>query len=1367
LAFSPGGRLLAKAGRKNWLLFTEPWQTPIAVPNDPRVKALDVAWIDEKRALVAGTVRDRTCIAVLKVAGRDAGLRIVHEGPRLTTWVESGACAPSGLVAFLIAGSTVVNNACISYANDGRIVLYQLSTRLHAVRVQWEFSTDRHEFASHIKVSEDGSTILRVEWGADLDAFDRRGQRKDTLKNCCHLLHMCRPVYRHATLCVRQGPGSHERLNVYQVRDHGFQLWCSRPASWALGGSVDVARKDGALLLAVVGETTTEVFELVDYDIVKLADGDPSRRQEAARSLGARRFSPALQPLVQRLGDEAPAVQGAVVNALAEIGVPEALLPLIHALGEEPATAFRDQMLGALDRFDRALLVNVVTDCLGRVLRPYRRGAARVLENRPSIEALDLLCAAVYDVDHVVQLSAARALMERRELGAFPALLGCLADPNAEVRTAVQEALTASLDAAGLLPGPLREQLTSPLDPAEYARQVIANGPPGNFEVAELRATGEFLSGLAACIGGDRPGPEVLDVIGKLTTPRPDNPHLAPTSIGLAVALVCADALRVRGRWREAADVYLRAVGLARRLWAPRVEWRAWSAVGECREAYDDDPGALTAYRRATEIIDRLWLDVLEEDTLRHFFRDKALLYDRAAWCALRQKDPALALEFAEKAKTRYLVDLIARRQKEPQVQLQEVVRELWRHGGTPRPVRVPIGTAQAVAAGSAIIVAVEWATASAGTPTIKPERLAAYEEAVQDPSHHRLRMLSGIWRLMAYLSVVNDESSRHQLEEIYQSLRQVHRAIRTGSGVMPATERAACFARYNAAADLLHEWCRVRRDAPFSVFSEYRESWIEDVLDSRTSAKERLLLEAVLEALNSVLGHEPVHGIRGGPREKEGEGPVFLVRDAAEDLGPLDRRTAVIESALERSTQTEWRYLTRLARGEVSRFADLVDGLDGRAGVAHVQFTLTEHGTVVYLVRGRRDTTGPWDARPGLDAGECLKFFPLPDVTISYLQQLLVKDEDSWSARYRERRQAGGLEAWKGAMRRTLKELHARLVVPLEEHLAKWKWEVKRLRIVPHRALHLIPFAALYRCDSSNQPHYLIDDYDVSYAPSATLQQVCRQRAGARTARSSLTAIANPSHDLRFAVAEVEGIRALFPATDPVVPGGTQGGVADFSDLRPGSFFHLACHASYDWSRPLASALLLSDRQPLALHHLFEGTLPLSETVLATLSACETGVTDPADLADEYIGLAAGFLFAGVPCVVSSLWAVNDLASMLLMREFYRRVLDAGASPAPQADPDLPEALSLLPRAASAMQQSQNWLRRLGGRQVAELLGTPLLARVAEEVWRAEGRILYDPLPADPLKQLEMILGRPVSENRCPFEDPYYWAPFTVVGAL
>jgi CHAT domain-containing protein len=63
----------------------------------------------------------------------------------------------------------------------------------------------------------------------------------------------------------------------------------------------------------------------------------------------------------------------------------------------------------------------------------------------------------------------------------------------------------------------------------------------------------------------------------------------------------------------------------------------------------------------------------------------------------------------------------------------------------------------------------------------------------------------------------------------------------------------------------------------------------------------------------------------------------------------------------------------------------------------------------------------------------------------------------------------------------------------------------------------------------------------------------------------------------------------------------------------------------------------------------------------MVTLSACHTGVNKVFP-GDELHGLVRGFLYAGTPSVVASLWAVSDLSTAELMREMYSQ-LRAGAT--------------------------------------------------------------------------------------------------------
>ncbi len=103
-----------------------------------------------------------------------------------------------------------------------------------------------------------------------------------------------------------------------------------------------------------------------------------------------------------------------------------------------------------------------------------------------------------------------------------------------------------------------------------------------------------------------------------------------------------------------------------------------------------------------------------------------------------------------------------------------------------------------------------------------------------------------------------------------------------------------------------------------------------------------------------------------------------------------------------------------------------------------------------------------------------------------------------------------------------------------------------------------------------------------------------------------------------------------------------------------------------------MRSGDILDLEKCLTLADIFKLRLP--ECRLVTLSACETGLTDPTSTSDEYIGLPSGFIIAGSASIVSSLWSVNDFSTTLLMIQFYQNLL------------------SLPP--AKALNKAQGWLR-------------------------------------------------------------------------
>jgi CHAT domain-containing protein len=249
-------------------------------------------------------------------------------------------------------------------------------------------------------------------------------------------------------------------------------------------------------------------------------------------------------------------------------------------------------------------------------------------------------------------------------------------------------------------------------------------------------------------------------------------------------------------------------------------------------------------------------------------------------------------------------------------------------------------------------------------------------------------------------------------------------------------------------------------------------------------------------------------------------------------------------------------------------------------------------------------------------------------------------------SLRYGAARMRRHLPHLTGRAQHYLQQLYDLLLGPIEDSLGE-----RRLMIVPHRALHYLPFQALH--DGAT---YLIERREVCYAPSAVVLRHCLARPHRPLHHALLLGVEDEQTPL--VRAEVESLAPLFAeATVLLDERATLDAVREHA---PGAdVLHLACHGQFRPDNPLFSALRLTngwlsvrDAYGLDLH-----------CELLTLSACETGVSAVAP-GDELIGLARGFFSAGAPSLLLSLWTVDDEATAALMTDFYERLL-AGASPA------------------------------------------------------------------------------------------------------
>jgi CHAT domain-containing protein len=114
--------------------------------------------------------------------------------------------------------------------------------------------------------------------------------------------------------------------------------------------------------------------------------------------------------------------------------------------------------------------------------------------------------------------------------------------------------------------------------------------------------------------------------------------------------------------------------------------------------------------------------------------------------------------------------------------------------------------------------------------------------------------------------------------------------------------------------------------------------------------------------------------------------------------------------------------------------------------------------------------------------------------------------------------------------------------------------------------------------------------------------------------------------------------------------------------------YLHFATHGYLDSEHPELSAIVLSlvdeHGRPqegfLRTNEIYNLNLPAE---LVVLSACQTGLGKEIR-GEGIVGLTRGFMYAGVPRVVVSLWSVNDRATEKLMAIFYEKLLNEHLRP-------------------------------------------------------------------------------------------------------
>jgi CHAT domain-containing protein len=327
----------------------------------------------------------------------------------------------------------------------------------------------------------------------------------------------------------------------------------------------------------------------------------------------------------------------------------------------------------------------------------------------------------------------------------------------------------------------------------------------------------------------------------------------------------------------------------------------------------------------------------------------------------------------------------------------------------------------------------------------------------------------------------------------------------------------------------------------------------------------------------------------------------------------------------------------------------------------AIVAFLFTERGSAIFVLPHK---TGELSSE---------HVIYLNNFTVGSVRHLLLgSDEDQalggWLGVYSSYRQSPRnvflYNQWLDFLQQIGKDLWLNIVGPIHDRLKKFGLPSEAsVLLMPQRGLGLLPLHAAWRVEMGSV-RYFIDDWNVSYAPSGYAQAVSnnRLRDPRRQGRKCLV-VCNPTLDLPFSHEEGITVAASFQQSSILC--GNQATVRAVQNEVVGcQYIHFACHGFFDMQRPMQSGVMFASHEALKLYEII-ASVDLTCCRLVVLSACETGITQIGKAPDEHVGLAAGFLQAGSSAVVSTLWAVNDLSTKLLMERFYAHLRDmpAGAS--------------------------------------------------------------------------------------------------------
>jgi CHAT domain-containing protein/tetratricopeptide (TPR) repeat protein len=352
------------------------------------------------------------------------------------------------------------------------------------------------------------------------------------------------------------------------------------------------------------------------------------------------------------------------------------------------------------------------------------------------------------------------------------------------------------------------------------------------------------------------------------------------------------------------------------------------------------------------------------------------------------------------------------------------------------------------------------------------------------------------------------------------------------------------------------------------------------------------------------------------------------------------------------------------------------------------------------------------------------------PDVQVARTVDLSRAELNARVSQFRQTLQNPRLDP-----RRNARALYDVLVRPVESDLKQAK--ARMLMVSLDGTLRYIPMAALH-----DGQRWLTETYALSiFTPAAKASLLLQNAPQWRVAGLGVSEGGDGFPPLPSVPVELGEI--VQESTDPASAGGALPGIrrldhsftaATLTDALEAGYpvIHIASHFRFNPGTDADSYLLLGQQTRLTMADFRSGAFPLSDVDLLTLSACETALGGADANGREVEGFGALAQNQGAKSVIATLWAIADGPTGTFMARFY------AARNVSQLDK------------ASALQRSQLAFIR-GRTQDGGFAGSTglLPARGASRTG--------DTLSA----KGEAFVASPGA----PFEHPYFWAPFILMG--